>query len=77
MRPEKHFYVEGSKGKRPESSCTIYVDGTAGADFREDLDIELSHWIPNRTEERYKAGRQQRFALTFWKQIRSLHMIWS
>lgn len=65
MKPEKCFYVEGSKGKRPKSRCTIYVDGTAGADFREDLDIELSHWIPNRTEERYKAGTSTEICFKF------------
>lgn len=56
MNPEKRFYAKGSKSKSPESRCTIYVDGTAGEDFREGLDIELSHWVPNRTEKQYKAG---------------------
>lgn len=56
MKSEKCFYVKGSKINRPDSRCTIYVDGTAGADFREGVDIELSHWIPNRTEQRFKAG---------------------
>ncbi len=65
MKSEKRFYVEGSKSKRPESRCTIYVDGTAGADFREGLDIELSHWIPNRTEERYKAGTSTEICFKF------------
>lgn len=65
MKPEKRFYAEGSKAKRPDSHCTIYVDGTAGADFREGLDIELSHWIPNRTEERYKAGTSTEICFKF------------
>ncbi|MBY0273104.1 MAG: hypothetical protein K2X02_06860 [Alphaproteobacteria bacterium] len=56
MSPEKPFYIKGSKSKRPESQCAIYVDGTAGEEFREDFDIELSHWVPNRTESQYKAG---------------------
>lgn len=56
MNPEKPFYAEKTKNKRPESQCTIYVDGTAGEEFREGIDIELSHWVPNRTENQYKAG---------------------
>ncbi|MBX9786987.1 MAG: hypothetical protein K2Y08_06585 [Alphaproteobacteria bacterium] len=56
MNPEKRFYIKGSKSKRPQSQCAIYVDGTAGEEFREGIDIELSHWVPNRTENQYKAG---------------------
>lgn len=56
MTQEKHFYIEGSNGERPHSSCSIYVDGTAGEAFRESIDVELSHWVPNRTEDCYKAG---------------------
>ncbi|MBY0502093.1 MAG: hypothetical protein K2P93_08870 [Alphaproteobacteria bacterium] len=67
MKPEKCFYVKGSKIKRPDSKCTIYVDGTAGADFREGVDIELSHWIPNRTEKRFKAGTSTEICFKFLK----------
>lgn len=63
--PEKHFYIEGSVATRPHSNCSIYVDGTAGEEFREGIDIELSHWIPNRTEDRYKAGTSTEICFKF------------
>lgn len=50
------LYLIGSKYPRPKSHKSIYVDGTADENFRENQDVELSHWIPNRSEERYKAG---------------------
>ncbi|MBA3814476.1 MAG: hypothetical protein H0X26_08355 [Alphaproteobacteria bacterium] len=67
MTPEKHFYIERPNGTRRPSHCTIYVDGTAGEDFREGIDIELSHWIPNRTEDRYKAGTSTEICFKFLK----------
>jgi hypothetical protein len=65
MSPEKHFYIEGSVTPRLHSNCSIYVDGTAGDDFREGIDVELSHWIPNRTEGRYKAGTSTEICFKF------------
>ena len=56
MKQEITFYAEGSPDGRPVSVRTMYVDGTAGAQFREGVDVELSHWRPNKTEEHYKAG---------------------
>jgi len=53
---EKPFYIKTSHTEGLLSQYTIYVDGTAGTDFREGVDVELSHWIPNRTEDLYKAG---------------------
>lgn len=65
MTQEKQFYIEGSAATRPDSSCSIYVDGTAGDYFREGIDVELSHWIPNRTEDRYKAGTSTEICFKF------------
>lgn len=62
---EKSFYIKGSKAERPGSRCTIYVDGTAGGDFREGIDVELSHWFPNRTEDHYKAGTSTEICFKF------------
>lgn len=53
---EVNFYCEGSLQPKPYSSRTMYVDGTAGKEFREGVDVELSHWRPNRTEDWYKGG---------------------
>lgn len=55
MNAEVRYHC-GNTALKPRSTKTIYVDGTAGNDFRATVDIELSHWLPNRTEERYKAG---------------------
>jgi hypothetical protein len=56
MMREIEFYVEGSDHPKPTSARTVYVDGTAGNGFRQGMDVELSHWRPNQTEERYRAG---------------------
>lgn len=65
MTQEKRFYIEGSPGTRPYSQCSIYVDGTAGDKFREGMDVELSHWVPNRTEDCYKAGTSTEICFKF------------
>jgi hypothetical protein len=65
MKPEKRFYIMGTVDPKPNSHHTIYVDGTAEDGFREGLDIELSHWIPNRTPEKYKAGTSTEICFNF------------
>src|ERR1700722_3871325 len=65
MKPEKRFYITGSNDHRPPSTCTVYVDGTAGDEFREGLDVELSHWMPNRTLDQYKAGTSTEICFKF------------
>lgn len=65
MAPEKRFYIKGSNAQSPPSLCSIYVDGTAGEDFREGTDIELSHWVPNRTEDCYKAETSTEICFNF------------
>lgn len=65
MNPEKRFYLTNSTEPHPHSQHTIFVDGTAGNDFREGVDIELSHWIPNRTLDKYKAGTSTEICFKF------------
>ncbi|MDI9637549.1 hypothetical protein QM565_17585 [Geitlerinema splendidum] len=72
MPPEKPFYIKGSKSKRPKSQCTIYVDGTAGEEFSTAIDIELSHWVPNRTEKQYKAGTSTEICFKYLEANESL-----
>ena len=72
MNLEKPFYAQGSRSKKPESQCTIYVDGAAGEEFREGVDIELSHWVPNRTEKQYKAGTSTEICLKYLEANESL-----
>jgi hypothetical protein len=65
MKQDIHYYLEGSPYQRPKSNCTVYVDGTAGDQFRKGVDIELSHWRPNQTEEKYKAGTSTEICFKF------------
>lgn len=44
---------------------TIYCDGAHGAAFRPGVDLELSHWVPNLTPERYKADTSTEICLRF------------
>ncbi len=61
MRP----FLEGSMGARPGARA-IFCDGAAadGA-LRHGLDLELSHWIPNRTPARYKADTSTAICLRY------------
>jgi len=65
MAQEIAFYIEGSSYPKPYSKCTVYVDGTAGNQFRKNIDRELSHWRPNQTEEKYKAGTSTQVCFKF------------
>ncbi|MDB5095669.1 MAG: hypothetical protein JWM80_90 [Cyanobacteria bacterium RYN_339] len=58
------FYVPGG-GDRPASRQTIYADGSADEHFREGVDLELSHWLPNRTPIPYKADTSTEICLRF------------
>jgi hypothetical protein len=60
-----HFYVLGSKTERPASRKTIFADGSADATYRPNVDLELSHWVPNRTPERYRADTSTEICLNF------------
>lgn len=65
MKPEKRFYITGSNVQRSYSTSTVYVDGTAADEFREGIDVELSHWMPNRTPDQYKAGTSTEMCFKF------------
>jgi hypothetical protein len=50
------LHITGSRQPRPAAQHVIYCDGGLDADFRDGQDIELSHWIPNRTPAAFKAS---------------------
>lgn len=50
------LHITGSRQPRPPARRAIYCDGGIDADFREGHDLELSHWIPNRTPGVFKAS---------------------
>ncbi|MBI3726485.1 hypothetical protein HY251_21385 [bacterium] len=58
------FFIEESGREKPASERTIFADGT-GAAFREGSDLELSHWIPNRTPAEFKADTSTEICLRF------------
>ena len=59
------FDIQGSRRPRPVSARTIYCDGSAGEGFRPGVDMELSHWLPNRTPPRFKADSSTEICLNF------------
>ncbi|GEN34393.1 DUF6687 family protein [Aneurinibacillus danicus] len=60
-----NYYILGSKTRRPASNRTIFTDGAPDATFRSDMDLELSHWIPNRTPGVYKADTSTEICMNF------------
>ena len=61
------YHIEGSSEARPPSNHTLFVDGTAEGQFRDQFDLELSHWKPNRTPVQYKADTSTEICLKFVK----------
>jgi hypothetical protein len=59
-----YFVIGSSTHARPASERTLYCDGAA-VDFREGVDLELSHWIPNRTPAHLKADTSTGICLGF------------
>ncbi|MBN6189165.1 hypothetical protein JQN58_20130 [Aneurinibacillus sp. BA2021] len=59
------FYILGSTTERPQSRRTIFTDGAPDATFRPGVDMELSHWIPNRTPACYQADTSTEICMRF------------
>lgn len=62
---QRNFYIQGSEGRRLSAGGVIYCDGGTDDPFREGVDLELSHWIPNRTPARFKADTSTEICLQF------------
>ena len=62
------FYIVGSALERPESRKTIFADGDSDSTFRDGTDIELSHWVPNKTPPPYKADTSTGCCMKFVEQ---------
>src|SRR5215470_7122354 len=65
MDLQRGFHIAGSHTQRPAAARVIYCDGGIDAAFRDDVDLELSHWIPNRTPERFKADTSTEICFEF------------
>lgn len=59
------IHVLGSDRPRPASERTLYVDGSAGSGYRPDADLELSHWVPTMTPERWAADTSTEICMRF------------
>jgi hypothetical protein len=66
-RPQlrRDFHIHGSERPRPAARAVIYCDGGTDDQFREGVDLELSHWIPNRTPPGFKADTSTEICLGF------------
>ena len=59
------FEIIDHDSPRPEAECILFCDGTGGKLFRDDTDLELSHWRPNRTPAEYRAGTSTEICYRF------------
>jgi hypothetical protein len=59
------IHIEDGRSSRPPARRAIYCDGSHDAAFRDGVDIELSHWIPNRTPPRYRADTSTAICAAF------------
>lgn len=62
---QRNFHVQGDERRRLSAGGVIYCDGGTDDPFREGVDLELSHWIPNRTPARFKADTSTEICLGF------------
>ncbi len=62
---KRAFHIQGSRSPRPYSPRTIFCDGVGGEGFRDGVDLELSHWIPNRTPPQFKADSSTEICMNF------------
>lgn len=61
----RSLYIVGSRRPRPAAERVIYCDGGTDDSYREGIDLELSHWIPNRTPDEFKAGTSTQICMKF------------
>lgn len=59
------FYIEGSRAPRPAADRIIYADGAGAGRLRPGIDVELSHWVPNRTAAEFKADTSTEICLRY------------
>lgn len=59
------LHIRGSRHPRPAARRVAYCDGGTDTLYRDGVDIELSHWIPNRTPAAFKASTSTEIVLRF------------
>jgi hypothetical protein len=63
----RRFFYAGGQLPLPPNRGVLFVDGASGDNFCELTDLELSHWVPNRTPKIYKADTSTGICLCFVK----------
>jgi hypothetical protein len=61
----RDFEIVTSKSPRPAAERIVFCDGGGAHLFREETDLELSHWRPNRTPREYRAGTSTEICFRF------------
>lgn len=54
-KPAAAWHIDDGLRPRPATHRTIYADGAADDGYRPGVDLELSHWQPNRTPAAFRA----------------------
>lgn len=67
----ERFEIVGTGSSRPNADRIIFCDGTGGSLYQPEIDLELSHWRPNRTPVEYRAGTSTEICFRFLDKPRS------
>lgn len=67
----KRFEIVDHGSGRPDAERIVFCDGAGGAMFRDETDLELSHWRPNRTPTEYRAATSTEICFRFVERPRA------
>lgn len=59
------FHITGSAEPVPQAERVLYADGSADGSMRPGTDLELSHWVPTTTPERWTADTSTEICMRF------------
>lgn len=63
--PARLLYIQGSRYPRSPAKRVLYCDGGIDSLYREGIDLELSHWIPNTTPSEFKASTSTEICMKY------------
>jgi hypothetical protein len=69
-KPARSLHIEGSRSPRPKAMRAIYCDGGIDKYYREGVDLELSHWIPNTTAPEFKASTSTEICMKYVRAVK-------
>ena len=59
------FEINDHDARHPKAERILFCDGTGGNLFRENTDLEQSHWRPNHTPAEFRAGTSTEICFRF------------